>query len=282
MNIEQIFDELHKKFLEIKDKEYILTAWKFDKDEDKIYKRLDDINNTSIRPEFNDYHFYCVGKFIEIVHVKPNGRGGICHLSNVIALIFKIKKVFNQKNKNTFGLTNIENRKNINLIIDIKHITDFNYHLGIDLFNNFTFNEHNINAYTIYDNKHVVRKGTSKGTSKGNTNIFDIEGDYKDSRNSLIHFIDNNLDIAKEYFSNENKIHLEGLADMKYRIEKIFNIYGLEGLNMMSYYIDEIKNRKIICDFCKNKQNKLYKCNECEMSLCVDCKFGEIDCCDIK
>ena len=39
------------------------------------------------------------------------------------------------------------------------------------------------------------------------------------------------------------------------------------------------------CDFCENKRDKLIDCNNCEITLCEDCKYGDdvtpegIDCC---
>lgn len=121
------FIQIFRDFIKKKDNEFILTSWVFNYEGN--LKPLDQLNQNYTYEKFDDYHFCCIGKFIDLdLKIIKN--------SLTYMLTFEISEIIGMK-LNLSEKINIG--KKIYLIISSKY-ADKEHYKGIEIFNLIKYN----------------------------------------------------------------------------------------------------------------------------------------------
>lgn len=192
---------------EIKDKEYILTSWIYNLSNpgSKCYKRLDKIKSNEPN-EFSNYHYCCVGKFIDMKN-QYDSRDK----QNYIVLTFEVTNVIST-DIDTFNYCFIDKRETfLYLYYDVN---------DMDIFNNVSYHSDDW-KYETFSNPKI---GNIFGaiTIKNYGNVYSLNNNY------FIHFVENkyNLSEIKDYLENTMKYY--NLRNIQNKIEQLCKNMNIE------------------------------------------------------
>ena len=216
------FENLYQQIINNKNKEYILTSWihNFTNKQCNFYKRIDKIKTNGINEphEFANYHFCCVGKFVDLINYYDSREGDD---QDNIVLVFEITDVIS-KEVSLFndGLEDNIITKGCLLKLYYQYdmvmnsINPFSY---MDVFNNLLHQDYDYQSMGNFNWVNYMTYNTIKIKNYGRK--------YSLKSNYLIHFVENtyNLSEIKDYLENITKI--TNLSNLKRKINQM--CYGM-------------------------------------------------------